>query len=870
MIRTIACVIGICFCIYVNAQSGNVGIGTNNPLARLHVADSSVLFTGPATLPIVPGNPPFSGFGHRMFWYTDKAAFRIGRNVGYNTERDSIGYYSFGAGDNVQAKGDAAVAFGANTYAGDFSAVAFGFNNRSEGQYTFSVGVSNTSYGQGSFTAGLGSVGIGQFSVAIGSYDTNSGYASICLGHKNKASSDYSSAIGHNNKTSGIASFVHGELNVVNGSSSFGLGYNNKVNGLYSFAAGSINNITGAQSFALGALNNLNNDQTLAVGNENSVSGYLGMAIGRGLQTKSVAGTTMGTFNDISDVPGGITQPTDRIFQIGNGSNSGARNNAVTILRNGNVGIGALVPAARLHVHQADVLFTGEDILPDPAVQAPASGSGSRMMWFAERSAFRVGRSVGTNWNTDSIGNFSFAGGEGTKAKGAHSFAFGLSSVATGMRSTALGFNSIASGASSFAAGGGNSATADGTVAIGSGNQSTAAVSTSIGNNNIASGYATVGIGEENNVQGENSSAVGGFNLINGIQSSAIGISNFLNADFTFAGGNSNNVHGLNASVVGSHLTVKANYASAVGAYNDIADAPTTVSQQTDRIFQIGNGVSQVTRKNALTVLRSGNIGIGELTPGHLLSFDEVHGSKISLWGQGAAHYGFGIQPNTLQIFTDNAGADVAFGHGTSTALTKTLVVMGNGRLNVDPNSTNVGNTSTPVLAFGSFSGEAIGSKRTAGGNQYGLDFYTNNINRMTVLNNGNIGINTLNPTDRLQVAGNVRADAFLTPSDVRYKENIHVLQDVLSKISQVNAVTYDYKKGMEGINASKKQIGLIAQDLEKVFPELVSTDKDGYKSVDYAKLSAVLLQAVNELAAEMKEMKKMMVELAGRLEDKQ
>jgi hypothetical protein len=59
--------------------NGNVGIGTTNPLARLQVADSNVLFTGPASVPLSTTSfPPASGAGSRMMWYPQKAAFRVG------------------------------------------------------------------------------------------------------------------------------------------------------------------------------------------------------------------------------------------------------------------------------------------------------------------------------------------------------------------------------------------------------------------------------------------------------------------------------------------------------------------------------------------------------------------------------------------------------------------------------------------------------------------------------------------------------------------------------------------------------------------------------------------------------------------------
>lgn len=57
-----------------NAQ---VGIGTTTPLARLHVTDSSVLFSVAGDIPTTPGNPPICGPGRRMMWYPDKSAFRV-------------------------------------------------------------------------------------------------------------------------------------------------------------------------------------------------------------------------------------------------------------------------------------------------------------------------------------------------------------------------------------------------------------------------------------------------------------------------------------------------------------------------------------------------------------------------------------------------------------------------------------------------------------------------------------------------------------------------------------------------------------------------------------------------------------------------
>ncbi len=67
-------------------------------------------------------------------------------------------------------------------------------------------------------------------------------------------------------------------------------------------------------------------------------------------------------------------------------------------------------------------------------------------------------------------------------------------------------------------------------------------------------------------------------------------------------------------------------------------------------------------------------------------------------------------------------------------------------------------------LRFGDSSGEGIASKRTSGGNQYGLDFYTSNNNRMTINNIGNVGIGNITPTQKLDINGstNINGDLYL------------------------------------------------------------------------------------------------------------
>jgi len=91
-------------------------------------------------------------------------------------------------------------------------------------------------------------------------------------------------------------------------------------------------------------------------------------------------------------------------------------------------------------------------------------------------------------------------------------------------------------------------------------------------------------------------------------------------------------------------------------------------------------------------------------------------------------------------------------------------------------------------------------------------------------------------------------------PSDIRLKTHIETLTNVLAKIENLRGVRYEFINQKK--YAAGPQIGVIAQELQKEFPELVVTTSDGYLAVDYTKLTGVLIQAVKEQQQEIKSMK--------------
>ena len=90
--------------------------------------------------------------------------------------------------------------------------------------------------------------------------------------------------------------------------------------------------------------------------------------------------------------------------------------------------------------------------------------------------------------------------------------------------------------------------------------------------------------------------------------------------------------------------------------------------------------------------------------------------------------------------------------------------------------------------------------------------------------------------------------------SDERLKENVASIENAVEKVEAIGGYTYNWIP-MEGVHVygDMKDVGVIAQEVEKVLPELVSDRENGYKAVKYDKLTAVLIEAVKELSERVK-----------------
>jgi hypothetical protein len=114
----------------------------------------------------------------------------------------------------------------------------------------------------------------------------------------------------------------------------------------------------------------------------------------------------------------------------------------------------------------------------------------------------------------------------------------------------------------------------------------------------------------------------------------------------------------------------------------------------------------------------------------------------------------------------------------------------------------------------------------------------------------GNLAVSAdVNFGSNLTVTENVTAHGFTSTSDARFKDHITSLSGALDKVMALRGVTYDWKQKEfpERRFDSAKHVGFIAQEMETVLPELVSKDKDGYRSVNYMGAIPVLVEAIKE-----------------------
>lgn len=375
-------------------------------------------------------------------------------------------------------------------------------------------------------------------------------------------------------------------------------------------------------------------------------------------------------------------------------------------------------------------------------------------------------------------------------------------------------------------------------------------------NNNYASGSTVIGYQACINSGSSDSRTAIGYQAMYqgaGVNSTALGYKSMYNSisladDNTAIGYNALyfNTENDGNTAVGSHALYKSVYGfnTAVGAYAlmNTTQASNNVAIGHNSLFSntIGQGNTAIgsysLREN---IIGGGNVAIGqEALQNNKSSTNTAIGSyclKNNVTGSGNTAIGNSALGNNIDANNTAVGTFALSNHQNGV------------------NNTAIGYNSG-VSVNGLSNATAVGANAVVA------------ISNAVVLgNNANVGIGISAPTEKLHVIGNglfsgtvTASCGVLTCSDVRYKKRIKNLFSSLEKLSMINGVSYFFKtQEFPELNFKEgKQIGLIAQEVEKVYPEIVSTDKNGFKSVDYSKTTPILIEAIKELNAKIEMLK--------------
>ncbi len=504
-------------------NSGNIGIGVNNPIIKLHVkGNDGVIFDG------FSGSQDSLnlGAGTRFMWYMKTEALRAGSVEGNQWNNSEIGKRSFATGYSTIASLDETVALGEKTTANNYNATAMGSETTASGQFSTAFGKLTTASGNSSTSFGKNTTAQGNTSISFGLNTTAEGPASTVFGKNTKTDTTQTPGSANASVAMGISTKSLGQYSVSLGTNTNADAYSSLVIGSYNIGGGNPISSTIATDplFEIGNGDSFNPSNALTV----LKNGNLGIGIEIPTNSLDVNGTTK--INGISLTTGannGYILISDT-SGVGSWKSPSSINDDDWIINgndmysyhSGQVGIGTGTPIAKLHGKDGNgVLFEGVF----NSGNIPIEGvTGRRLMWYPSKAAFRVGYVFSDVWNSINTGNYSVAMGKELEASGSSATAIGSNNKATNSASTALGWYTNATGIASTSSGFQNSSTAA------SGNYSTA-----MGINSVSSGEASTAMGYYSSATGNKSTSFGESNEAGGYASTAFGYKNEIRGNFS-------------------------------------------------------------------------------------------------------------------------------------------------------------------------------------------------------------------------------------------------------------------------------------------------------------------------------------------------
>ena len=298
----------------------------------------------------------------------------------------------------------------------------------------------------------------------------------------------------------------------------------------------------------------------------------------------------------------------------------------------------------------------------------------------------------------------------------------------------------------------------------------------------------------------------------------------------------------------------------------------------------------------------TGDIALGTRTSGNYVATITAGNGIVSsgaTTGEGIAHTisaGGGVVSGSSQISHDSTTGYSANRHIDHTSITLTAgdgltgggtiadsrtfnVVGTTNRISVsadavDIASTYVGQTSITTLGTigtGNWQGSVIASAYLDADTAHLSDTqtFTGAKTFSSAVNITNSTASTTITTGALIVTGGVGVSGALNvggdvvayaSSDKRLKDNIKNIENPIQKVQKLNGVTWDWNSNADELQQSLPNVGVIAQEVEEVLPQLVHNRDNGFKGVDYAKLTGLLIEAIKEQQKQIDELKSKLV----------
>ena len=609
--------------------------------------------------------------------------------------------------------------------------------------------------------------------------------------------------------------------------------------------------VQGGNSFGTTALLGTNDARDLALETNGTVrmtisgsNGNVGIGTATPLQKLDVSGSTRsdiyftnyGTSSINLLVSGQTPQISDRGIYIG----SGTFNNASVV----GVGIGSFINlgtgVGNVAIGYVTVANSGGVAIGSPGGVGASSDGGVALSGTTSNSArFAVMGSATAQGSISISSTVSQLNGIG----------IGVSSTVSAPHGVALGDRAVV----------GSSHT--NSIAIGLFATTTAAKQLVIGGNDSSNNYAITDV------------YIGG-----GVQD--LNLSNGTPVTINASGGNGTDKNGGSITIAGGKGTGTGTPGDIIFSTSTSTTSGTTLQSLTQRVWIKGeSGNVGINTTNPSATLHVSGAGIFSGTADQILTLDATDSSwsYIGYSWAGSRRFYTGLDSAGKYVFGSDTGAAFYFSGaslGVGNTSPSTLLTVGNtsgdngGITVLADNTSNTydvfsGQRKYPrITLIDSISGGStfqiwnLGNQLrfgTSAGSSTISAFNVNAGETGSVIFNGNVGIKTSGPSYTLDVLGTIRATGdVIAYSDARVKDNVVPIENALEKVVSLRGVSYTRKD----TDDKSRKLGVIAQELLPIIPEVVSKDQHGNYSVSYGNIVGLLIEAIKEQQQQIEELK--------------